>query len=458
LTFDGNGATFRAEDDGDQDRRHFWIIGGGGITIQDVTVVGANPHAGTGDLAYRSDRAFQHAFALQGVQGATLTRLAAYDVYGDFVYLGPDTRKGMNKRWSSDVQVTDSTFARNGRQGISTVAARDVLIARNDIREVRHATFNFEPTGTSWGAERVTVEDNVTGNGRLLWLSSGGQGSNVRDIVVRRNRMEGKAGAPVIYLKTPEGHRRGPITVEDNEFLVSGSPAPGFRFIRTDGVRFSGNRATFPENRAMTAVSIEYSDDVVVTGNDFVGHAQLARIIESTNVTVEEGGPSAPSPGEEEPAAPIAEEPSGPVGEEPSGPVGEEPSGPVGEEPSGPVGEEPSDPVGEEPPGPVGEEPPAPALPAPPVDDPEPVLPAEEAPAPAITLDATGGKHKGLNYTTLLWSGVAGTVNVFADGRLIGEVDTQSYIHQTGQRGNPTVTYQVCGPQSCSSPATVSSW
>jgi uncharacterized membrane protein YgcG len=304
LTFDGRGAVFRAFAEGDQGRRHFWFFGGGNLTIQDLTVVGSNPHAGLHDAAYRADRAFQHAFALQGVQGATLQRVQAYDVFGDFVYLGPD---GAGHRrpvhgWSKDIRVVDSTFARNGRQGIATVAAEDVLIARNDIREVRRGMFNFEPTLPDWGARRVVIEDNVTGPNRLLWLASTGHGSNVSDIVVRRNVMVAPSGVPVIHVVAPPGERRGPFVIEDNDFQVVGSPEPGFRFTRVDDVRIVDNRGTFPANRAMTAIGLDDVQGYAVANNQFTGQATVLSATGSTPKAPALPDPEPPVPADDPPA------------------------------------------------------------------------------------------------------------------------------------------------------------
>jgi hypothetical protein len=275
LTFEGNGATFRAVDEGGRDRRHWWFVGGGDLVVRNLTVEGANPEAGTGEAAYDPDRAFQHAFALQGVDGAELRDVEAYDVYGDFVYIGPETGGEVGVRWSEEVVVADSTFARNGRQGIATVAGRDVELTGNELREVRRAVFNFEPTGESWGAEEVLVEGNTTGRARLLWLSSGGQGSNVSGITVRGNTMRERSGVPVIAVRTPEGHERGPVTVVDNDFVVDGSPAPAFEFRRVREVAVEGNTAQFPARREMTAVQLHEVTGATITRNRFCDAADV---------------------------------------------------------------------------------------------------------------------------------------------------------------------------------------
>jgi len=288
LVFDGNGATLRAVADTPAlaQRRHIWVSGGGRLVFRNLTIRGANPRAGTAEEAYRADREFQHAFALQGVSDVRLERVAAYDVYGDFVYVGPDIGRGRTFRWSQRVTISDATFARNGRQGIAVVAGEDVLITRVSIRDVRRAVFNMEPTGDRWGARRVRITGNTTGRSRLLWFSSYGRGYDVDDITITGNTMQEPSGVPVIFVVAPPGGRRGRFVIEDNTFIVTGSPAPGFRFTRVGHVTMRGNRATFAEGRRMTAVRLIDVPEAVIQNNRFCGAAQAVEADASSRAGV----------------------------------------------------------------------------------------------------------------------------------------------------------------------------
>ncbi len=284
LVFEGNGATFKALAESDPRRRHILVVGGRDLIFRDVAVVGNHPHGGTAAEAYQAERAFQHAFALQGVQGARLERVRASDVWGDFVYIGPDLRGG-GIVWSRNVTVEGSTFERNGRQGIAIVAGEDILISGNRIDQVRRATFNMEPTGADWGARRIRIVNNITGRGRLLWFSSGGQGSNVSEVSITGNVMQDATGTPVVYIVAPRGHHRGPVLIEGNTFIVGGSAAPGFRFDRVSAVTIRSNRATFPANRLMTAVAVEDTQQVVIQDNHFCGAARVLAAEHSSGVS-----------------------------------------------------------------------------------------------------------------------------------------------------------------------------
>jgi thermitase len=105
----------------------------------------------------------------------------------------------------------------------------------------------------------------------------------------------------------------------------------------------------------------------------------------------------------------------------------------------------------------------APATPEPapaPAPGPAPVPPSE--PEPPIALSVTTSKVRGLGSANLRWTGATSSqVEVRVDGSVHATINNAGrYTHETGQRGNPTITYQVCEArtQVCSARATVSSW
>ena len=81
----------------------------------------------------------QHGFRFEGVNGAELDHVRVTDVYGDFVYLGRDKHKVPSR----NVWIHDSTFLRNGRQGIAVTAATNVIVEHNSLR--RHAALDDRP-------------------------------------------------------------------------------------------------------------------------------------------------------------------------------------------------------------------------------------------------------------------------------------------------------------------------
>ena len=189
LTVEGNGATLKAMTIGDQNRKQLWFIGGGNLTVRDLTVIGANPYAGAwNDLAYNPDYAGQHGFALDGVQGAVLDHVKAHDVWGDLVRVGCSHPSEGVFVPSRNITIKNSRFERNGRQGISVDCAEDVSITNNYIGDIRRALFDIEPTSKVWPVHRIRFVGNTTGSHRGNWLSNAGAGGeNVSDIYVGHN-------------------------------------------------------------------------------------------------------------------------------------------------------------------------------------------------------------------------------------------------------------------------------
>ena len=83
LTIDGQSSEFRALTPGNSQRSNWRFVGGSNLTVRNMAVRGANP-AG----AYQAGFEWQHGFAVQGVQGMTLSNVQARETWGDGVYVG----------------------------------------------------------------------------------------------------------------------------------------------------------------------------------------------------------------------------------------------------------------------------------------------------------------------------------------------------------------------------------
>jgi hypothetical protein len=243
-------------------RSHLRVDGGStNITVENVTVSGANPYGGQ-NLGYVAAFEAQHAFDIDGADGVTLRNCQGFDIYGDFVYIR-----------SSNVVVEDCRFARNGRQGIAVTSGSNIRISRCVMDDMRRSCFDLEPNLVTAVVDGVTIEDCSTGVSRLLWLTAGGQGSGVRNVTIRRNVQRGSSGTPAISLAAPVGHRRGPFTVTDNVLAPQGSPRAAVEAVRIDGLTFTGNKITTPANRHMTGLRAIESTGLRFSRNTFVGTA-----------------------------------------------------------------------------------------------------------------------------------------------------------------------------------------
>jgi hypothetical protein len=237
LTIRGRGTTFRAITSGDLERRHIRIIDGSNIRISRVIVRGANPNAGLGDNAWDPGRAFQHAFTFNGVQGAVLNRVKAYDVFGDFVYIGSNYARVPSRH----IKILHSTFDRNGRQGIAIVSARDVLIEGNTIANVRQAVIDLEPNTREWSVDGVRIAHNRLGPRRISVLSAAAYGE-VQHISFVDNKIVGTM-----------------------RVIVQGKA----KDIRYSGFTFRSNSATEKATSSSVIMGFTHAEDIYVAGNTF---------------------------------------------------------------------------------------------------------------------------------------------------------------------------------------------
>jgi hypothetical protein len=236
LTFEGNGATIFATKRGAFDRSQIWVKRGTNIVFRELKVKGVHPNGGTSEGAYVRQLETQHGFRFEGTDGGQLDHVTVTDVYGDFVYLGRELHRTHVP--CRDIWIHDSTFARNGRQGIAVTDARDVIIERNHFTAMRRSTVDLEPNAHSWKVSRVFVLNNVVGPGRLLFIASHGEGS-VDDVVISGNVLRGHA--LTIDALPPEGERRSNWVVTNNVSNTTVNSRP-MRFFSIDGLVVKNNR------------------------------------------------------------------------------------------------------------------------------------------------------------------------------------------------------------------------
>ena len=267
LVIDGNGSTLFADTEGVLNRSILKLNRTTDIVVRDLIIRGANPNGGLADDAYRSALEAQHGVQMNGVTAVLLENLTITDVYGDFVYIGPDG----SQNWSRQVIVRNSQMARNGRQGVALTAAEDVVIEGNHMVDMRRAVFDIEPNHQWGGARRVRISDNEIGAHRLLFVPmTGAVGAVIEDIEIARNHLFNDYLR--VYVNPPDGARRARIAVTDNvsdlEFRSSAVPIV---IRRTDDVIVRGNTQRLHPDADMTAVQLREDCRYAVAGNDFTG-------------------------------------------------------------------------------------------------------------------------------------------------------------------------------------------
>ena len=288
LTIEGNGSLFFATTRGDRTRSMWSFEGGSNIVVRNVVVKGANKNGGMASDAYVADLEAQHAFNIWATNRIELDHVAATDVYGDFVYIG---KQGGSL--AKNVYIHDSSFSRNGRQGISVTGGDGVRIVGNTISDTRRSTFDLEPNGPTWGALNVDIEHNTIGSGRLLLLASGGVGP-VSHITFAHNVIHRGA---IMLVKDSRGGRRGPFTITDNVATGAwGGPAGNglLNFVNVDGLTVTGNNMLLQANRGDVGVKAVGSCNVIVKNNTF--HNAVAPATLTPSSACDSSGVVTPSP------------------------------------------------------------------------------------------------------------------------------------------------------------------
>ena len=291
LVLDGNGSTLRAKTAGTgtrlqiRSRSQVSIMQSRNITVRNLIVRGANPHAGVGADAYQPAMEAQHAFSLHADTGVTLDRVQAYDVYGDFVYIG-----GAVGSPSRHVTVTHSEFARSGRQGISMTNAEDVRIASNQIGFVSRSLFDLEPNLRADEVRHVVIEGNASGPVHNYWFADKGSGINISDITVMRNVMRAPSGGLVI-VHGPKFGKRGPFSFVANELVTSGTVTDAHAtgallFAYASRVTVRGNRIAVAPAQRLAAVEIRTSANVRIVDNQLAGVVQPV-VVDSASTNVD---------------------------------------------------------------------------------------------------------------------------------------------------------------------------
>jgi hypothetical protein len=275
LTVDGNGATFAALTKGSSTRRNWRLQGGKSVTLRNMTARGANPTAGIVEGAYDPSYEFQHAYSIEGTQGATLDGVGAHDVHGDFVAIHHDERYDPTTTAPArNVTIRNARFERNGRQGISPTNVEGLLVEGSYLGEVNMNAVDIEPDFLEARATGIRLENNTFGRIRFSVLANAGGGAavNVGEITITGNTMVGPLVScrPPVFVETPDGGLRAGYTITGNRLLSFGD-AVELRGVA--GAEVAGNTVTFTDAGCGTRAGVRLANAhvVSVTGNAFSG-------------------------------------------------------------------------------------------------------------------------------------------------------------------------------------------
>jgi hypothetical protein len=224
LTLDGQGARFTTSVvprvSPKITRQMWYVVGGSGITIQNMTLRGSNPTA-----RYDMDREWFPLIQIAGTRSAVIDAVHGSNSWGDFVSVGPDVRRvsdsqGNGAVYPHDVTIRESSATTIGRHGVTCNGCESVVIDHNTFTDVAYQIVDVEVEAAAWHARDVALTNNtIAGRVHLSVLANAGIGHDVTGITVSGNTM---TGTPVTCAP--------PIQIDDTVAAKSAFVITGNRF------------------------------------------------------------------------------------------------------------------------------------------------------------------------------------------------------------------------------------
>jgi hypothetical protein len=269
FVMDGNGATLFAKTPGTgtqndiANRSHLILRFGSDLTVEGLTIVGANPNPGHFDW----NICCQNGITLAGTQGAVITGNTIRNVYGDNVYVTPEDNIS-----PTGIQIVSNSFVGNGRQGLSVVGGSDIQIQQNFIDGPGLSVVDLEPhlgapiSYTHIVANTFANTIGATRKGSAITAASAAPVSHVEILsnTVTWGNLGVTATSPKISRQTDWLIQGNVVTSQD-----PGHSAYGYlQFTRMDRVTVTSNTVVLPDQHGYTTwVVSDGSNSVHVTNN-----------------------------------------------------------------------------------------------------------------------------------------------------------------------------------------------
>jgi hypothetical protein len=280
LVIDGNGSTFKAVTPGTVSRVNWDVVDDSAIVLENMTIVGANPHAGIPD-ATSPDNYAQHGIEFASTQGGTVDNVSISDTYGDFL----EARGATPQVPSRNILVENCHFDRSGRQGLGLTNVDGFTFTHSYLGDVPQAGIDVEPNGSTEYGYDITISDDTFGNTHFALFNTSGLSTAgyVGDITITGNVMVGKLSyhnetcQPTVKVQPSGDQVLSGYTVTGNSFEGYGS---WLDWTRVDTSLISGNTVHFENGECRVPAGITLTDcnGIKVTGNSTSGitHQALA--------------------------------------------------------------------------------------------------------------------------------------------------------------------------------------
>lgn len=214
------------------------------IRLTNFVFEGANPFNWQQEDSYNAALEAQHNLDVEGVNGLQVLNCTFRHPWGDFIYLG--TSHELSGDITQNVVVMQCSMQENGRQGISLVGTKNVVLALNDISKTRRSTFDIEPDADNTGTNNLFIRRNTVGEGRLMFVASGGTRSGqIYNVVIDRNALAGRPMNIATYGDGKSRHHWWIINNVGDSLFPYGSPRPLLEFYGADYVCVANNKHWF---------------------------------------------------------------------------------------------------------------------------------------------------------------------------------------------------------------------
>jgi hypothetical protein len=229
LTFEGNGATLKANGNGQSDSSLFVLDRDSGITLRNFNLVGNSTTPGAFNSAYQG-AAGVLVWASDNIE---VTRVSTSAVWSDCLYVAS---------WSDTVWYHDSTCQSAGRMGVAIIAAKNVTVERVAFNTVGYGAFDIEPNTSTDGANNVNFLNNTVGSigqprgYRFFFGANGAAGSTIDGVTVSGNLVTGAGLDTYVTITT----RRQNVVFTNNTSTVA-EPGSVLYFAHIDGLTVTGN-------------------------------------------------------------------------------------------------------------------------------------------------------------------------------------------------------------------------
>jgi hypothetical protein len=267
LTIDGG--TFRSRTLGSMGRRVFDVIGGSGVTFENMRILGP-------DLRHLwvPARAFQSGIELQGTTHAKILHVSITDVFGDGITLAP-LRGGAGHDSGVIVRPVENLLIDNvaidgaGRQGISPVSVDRATIRDVTIRNVNMNAFDFEADQGNEGAEHVLIDGCSVSHANSLANIAENAGFT-GPITIENCSMATLDGGVAIYVTSTYNDREAGRIAFVHDLLRCRTRAPGACIQLEDANNFAvdQSRIVFGPGKGATEAVFSVTDKTHATFAD----------------------------------------------------------------------------------------------------------------------------------------------------------------------------------------------